>query len=104
MINAEDIIKITTYFKIVHHSKGRLRLRVNPKITKQSNSISLSDIEDLHNKIVGIESIKINKVVASVTITYDPLVFESSIWEDLIEGRNLEEITQLINKLAKEVA
>lgn len=103
MITTEDIIKIAGYFTIVHHVKGRLRVRVNPLITKESNSISLSDIEELPNKITGIKSIKINKIVASVTIVYDPLIFDSSIWDDLINGVNLEAITQLINKLAKEV-
>ncbi len=104
MITTEDIIKIASYFTIVHHVKGRLRVRVNPSITKQNNYISLSDIEELPNKILGIKKIKINKIVASVTITYDPQVFSPGIWDDLIAGDNLDEITILINKLAKEVA
>jgi len=104
VINTEDIINIASYFTIIHHVNGRLRVRVNPKITKESNSISLKDIEDLPSKIRGIKSIKINKIVASVTIVYDPLIFASSVWEDLIKGENIEEITELINKLAKEVA
>ena len=103
MINTEDIINIAGYFTIIHHVKGRLRVRVNPKITKESNSISLQDIEDLPKKIIGIKSIKINKIVASVTISYDPSIFPSSVWEDLVKGENQEEITELINKLAKEV-
>ena len=104
MINTEDIIKIASFFTIIHHVKGRLRVRVNPKITKESNTISLKEIEDLPSKISGIKSIKINKIVASVTISYDPLIFPASVWEDLIKGENLDEITELINKLAKEVA
>ncbi|NQY94098.1 MAG: hypothetical protein HRT43_08030 [Campylobacteraceae bacterium] len=104
MINTEDIIKIASFFTIIHHVKGRLRVRVNPKITKESNTISLKEIEDLPSKISGIKSIKINKIVASVTIAYDPLIFPASVWEDLIKGENLDEITELINKLAKEVA
>jgi len=103
VITTQDIISIASYFTKIHHTNGRLRVRVNPKITKESNSISLSDIEELPNKISGIKNIKINKIVASVTITYDPLIFSPSIWEDLINGDNLDEITQLINKLAKEV-
>lgn len=104
LVKTEDIIKIANYFTIVHHINGRLRVRVNPKITNESNSISLKDIEDLPSKINGIKNIKINKIVASVTIMYDPEIFAPSVWEDLIEGKNLEEITVLINKLAKEVA
>lgn len=103
MITTEDIIKIASYFSIVAHSPGRLRVRVNPKITKESSSISISDIEELPKKIDGIKNIKINKIIASVTITYDPKVFKPSIWEDLVEKRNLDEITEIINNLEKEV-
>jgi len=103
MITTQEIIEIAKYFTIVHHVNGRLRVRVNPKITTQSNSISLKDIEDLPSKINGIKSIKINKIVASVTISYDASIFPPSSWNDLIDGNNLDDITILINKLAKEV-
>ncbi|AXH10434.1 hypothetical protein CP960_04725 [Malaciobacter halophilus] len=103
MIKTEDIINIASYFTIVAHSPGRLRVRVNPKIKNESNNISIEDIEQLPNKIEGIKNIKINKIIASVTITYDSKVFNPQIWEDLINKRNLDEITQIINNLAKEV-
>lgn len=103
MIKTEDIIKIASYFTIIAHSPGRLRVRVNPKIRNESGSISIEDIEDLPNRIKGIKSIKVKKIIASVTITYDPAVFLPSLWEDLVKGQNLEELTELINNLAKEV-
>ncbi len=103
MISSEDIIKIVGYFSIIAHSPGRLRVRVNPKITQNAGNISLSDIEDLPKKIDGIINIKINKIIASVTITYDPNIFKPKLWEDLVKNENLEELSILINKLAKEV-
>ncbi len=104
MIKTEDIVKIASYFTIIAHSPGRLRVRVNPKIKQESQNISLSDIENLPNKIDGIEEIKINKIIASVTIKYKADIFKPSLWEDLIAGRNLEEVSLIINKLAKEVS
>ncbi len=104
MINTEDIIKIANYFSIIAHTPGRLRVRVNPKIKNESGNISLKDIEDLPNRIDGIKSIKIKKIIGSVTILYEPNVFSPKLWEDLINNNNLEEISILINKLAKEVA
>ena len=104
MINTEDIIKIANYFSIIAHTPGRLRVRVNPKIKNESGNISLKDIEDLPNRIDGIKSIKIKKIIGSVTILYEPNVFSPELWEDLINNNNLEEISILINKLAKEVA
>jgi len=103
LIKTEDIINIASYFSIIAHSPGRLRVRVNPKITKEGGNISLADIENLPNKIDGIKEIKIKKIIASVTITYDANIFRPSIWEDLIAKRNLEEVSEIINTLAKEV-
>ncbi|MBD3831106.1 MAG: hypothetical protein IE890_11575, partial [Arcobacter sp.] len=44
-----------------------------------------------------------NKIIASVTITYDPNIFKPKLWEDLVKNENLDELSILINKLAKEV-
>jgi len=102
MIKSEDLIKITSYFSIIAHSPGRLRVRVNPQIEKESKNISIKDIEDLPKKISGIKEIKINKIIASITIKYDPQIFKPKLWEDLINHRNIEEVLVLINNLAKE--
>jgi hypothetical protein len=103
LIRTDEIINISKFFSIIAHTPGRLRVRVNPKIKDSSGNISLSDIENLPSKIDGIMNIKINKIIASVTITYDPKIFEPKIWEDLISQKNLDEISILINNLAKEV-
>ncbi|PRM90669.1 hypothetical protein [Aliarcobacter cryaerophilus] len=102
MINSETIIKLSSYFTIIAHSPGRLRVRVNPKIVNEGDNISLDDITNLPKKISGIEEIKINKIIASVTITYNPTIFKPKLWEDLIKNENIDEITQIINNLAKE--
>lgn len=103
MIKTEDIIKIASYFSIIAHTPGRLRVRVSPKIKQESGNITIKDIEELPNKIDGINSIEIKKIIGSVKIMYDPNIFPSKIWEDLIKNENLEEITEIINKLEKEV-
>jgi hypothetical protein len=104
LITTENIIKVASYFSVIAHTPGRLRVRVNPKIKNESGNIFLQDIEDLPNRINGIKSIKIKKIIGSVTIMYEPTIFAPKLWEDLISNNNLEELTQLINKLAKEVA
>lgn len=104
MITTENIIKVAGYFSIIAHTPGRLRVRVNPKIKNEGGNISLQDIEDLPNRINGIKSIKIKKIIGSVTIMYEPTIFGPKLWEDLIKNENLDELTHLINKLAKEVA
>jgi hypothetical protein len=103
LITSEEIIKIASFFSIIAHTPGRLRVRVNPKIKDSGGNITISDIENLPKKIDGIISIKINKIIASVTIMYDPNIFKPKLWEDLVKNENIEELTILINKLAKEV-
>ena len=103
MITTEEIIKIASFFSIIAHTPGRLRVRVNPKIKDSGGNITIADIENLPNKIDGIISIKINKIIASVTIMYEPNIFKPKLWEDLVKNENVDELSILINKLAKEV-
>jgi len=103
MINAEKLVELSKYFTIIHHIKGRIRIRVSSKIKELEGSVSLSDIEDLPNRIEGITKIKINKIVGSITIEYDANIFRKELWDNLVEGSNLDEVTTIINKLYKEV-
>ncbi len=50
MINSETIIRISSYFTIIAHTPGRLRVRVNPKIVNEAQNISLDDITNLPKK------------------------------------------------------
>ena len=101
----QDKIKdLASYCSIIHHISGRVRVRVSPKIKKYEGEASLEDIEAMPEKIKGIKKIKINKLVGSITIEYNPEIFKDSLWDDLFNGENLDEITGIINKLKKEVA
>ena len=104
MINAEKLVELAQYFSIIHHIRGRIRIRVSSKIKEQQNSnVTLSDIENLPQTIDGINKIKINKIVGSITIEYDYEVFKKELWDNLVEGKNLDEVTEIINKLYKEI-
>ena len=102
MITAEKLVELSKYFTTIHHIKGRLRVRVSSKIKEQSKDISISDIEELPQKIDGIKKIKINKIIGSITIEYDNNIFPKELWDDLIDGKNSQEVAQIINRLYKE--
>ncbi|OPA79772.1 hypothetical protein BFG05_01325 [Campylobacter pinnipediorum subsp. pinnipediorum] len=102
-INTQDILKVVSYFKPISHTPGRLRVRVNPKIKELSNEIDVSSLDSMINKINGINNVKINKIIGSVTIEYDKMVFDKQIWDDLLSGNNIENISEKINNIAKEV-
>lgn len=103
MITAEKLVQMASYFTIIHHTKGRIRVRVSPKIREQSGDVTITDIESLPQKIDGIKKIKINKIVGSITIEYDSSIFKKELWDDLIHGKNTDEIIQTIDKLHKEI-
>ena len=103
MITVENIINIASYLTKIHHVKGRIRVRVSPKIKEQSQGVTVDDIMKLPQKIDGIQTLKINKVVGSITIVYDNDIFPYDLWEDLLSGKNLEKISKILNKLEKEV-
>lgn len=102
-ITAEKLIELGKYFSVIHHIDGRIRLRVSPKIRERKEEVSISDIEAMPQKIKGIKSIKINKIVGSIAIEYDPAVFPSRLWNNLIEGKELDEIVSIVNTLSKEL-
>ena len=102
-ITPQKIVEIASYFTVISHTKGRLRVRVNPKIKDEVSDVSLSDIETLPNKINGIKKIKINKIIASVTIEYQNEIFPKDKWDDLINGENLDEVVKIIENLKKEI-
>ncbi|CAE10616.1 HMA2 domain-containing protein [Wolinella succinogenes] len=103
MIEAHDLERLSRYFTPIHHVPGRIRLRVDPAIQKESTETSLLDVESFIDKIPGIKSLKINKLVASLTIEYDKAIFPFSLWEDLLGRKNLEEVAARIDTLTKEI-
>ncbi|PIF04570.1 MAG: hypothetical protein CSA86_01415 [Arcobacter sp.] len=102
-ITPQKIVEIASYFTVISHTKGRLRVRVNPKIKDEVSDVSLEDIETLPSKINGIKKIKINKIIASVTIEYENEIFPKERWDDLINGQNIDEVIEIIENLKKEI-
>ena len=102
-ITPQKIVEIASYFTVISHTKGRLRVRVNPKIKEEVSDVSLSDIETLPAKIDGIKKININKLVASVTIEYHNDIFPKEKWDNLINGENIDEVMEIIKNLQKEI-
>lgn len=102
-VTAEKLIELGSYFSIVHHIKGRIRLRVSPKIKEHKHHVGIEDIEALPARIEGIKSIKINKIIGSLTVEYDPHVFPHHLWENLVLGKELDDVIAIIEKLTKEI-
>ncbi|MCR4941812.1 MAG: hypothetical protein K5978_03345 [Campylobacter sp.] len=104
MISVEKLAKIASFFTPISHTPGRLRVRVSAKITQDFDANELSKIDSIIAKINGIKEVKFNKIIGSLTVFYDPQVFAQELWEDLLNGRNLQAISDKINDIAEQIA
>ena len=102
-IKTQTLAQVASYFSMISHTNGRLRVRVSPKIKELSSSVNLASLDDMIAQINGIKNVKFNKLIGSVTIEYDHEIFPKNLWEDLLKGQNLEEISAKVNEVAREV-
>lgn len=102
MVTKEDLLKLAKYVSIIHHSSGRIRLRVSPSIKKEAESFDEGLLKSFPDEIDGIKSIKVNKLIGSITISYDEDIFPSSMWEDLVAGKANKDLLEKIQSLIKE--
>ncbi|MEE3705516.1 hypothetical protein V2I29_08040 [Campylobacter sp. CX2-8023-23] len=104
-VKPSDLELLSAYFSIIHHSKGRIRLRASLKLKNaaQDSKIDAKELMEKLSKISSIKEIKFNKLIGSLTISYDTNLIEPSLWEDAINGRNLEKIANVINENLKDI-
>ena len=103
-IQIDTLAQVASYFTVIAHTNGRLRVRVSPQIKEISQNVNLGTLDDTIAKINGIKNVKFNKIIGSVTIEYYHQIFPKNLWEDLLNGQNLEQISQKINAVAREVS
>jgi hypothetical protein len=99
MFNVKDIEILSKHIEIVHHVKGRVRLKIDTKIANSGISLGLEDFENLSKNLKGIKSSRLNKIAKSLTIEYDYELIPSSLFDDLNSGNNLEIVVAKLNSL-----
>ena len=73
------------YVRIVHHLRGRVRLRLDPgaeKLRPQPGAAAVPQLQDIR----GIHSVRVNVLARSCTIEYDPTVIPAEAWSDFLGG------------------
>ena len=104
-IKPSDLELLGDYFSIIHHTPGRIRLRASLKLKNaaQNSDINPKDLMDKLSQLPLIKEIKFNKLIGSLTLHYDKDMLEPSLWEDAINGCNLDKIAMIINKNLKDI-
>ncbi|TLD83567.1 hypothetical protein LS70_005300 [Helicobacter sp. MIT 11-5569] len=104
-IKSNDLQFLRDYFSIIHHTKGRIRLRASQKLKTitQEKRLNLKEILEILERIPLIVSLRFNPLIGSLTIHYDSDLLNPKLWEDCIKGESLEEIAEIINKSLREI-
>lgn len=123
-----DVAKVAECFDIIHHANGRIRLRANANLLKMlanfgaNSSVNLNEnlgknssdlsvangdkngLERLLSEVENlpfIKSVKINKIIASVTIEYDANAFTPSLWELWLVQKDSEKVFAKVQEMIK---
>jgi len=96
-VNHDDILEFHKYFSKISHSKGRIRIRVSPKIRELLDSVSEESLKAKIAAIRGIKEYKFNALIGSLTIHYDEDIFPMHLWDQFLQGTSSSELVALIN-------
>ncbi|MDE7316184.1 MAG: hypothetical protein K2N12_00390 [Helicobacter sp.] len=99
-ITTETLGKIADSFTIVHHIPGRIRLRANATIAAEANRHQ--DLLQMIRQIPFIIDFKLNLLIGSLTLRYDPSRFEPALWEAWLRKERLDEILRCLQIPKKE--
>lgn len=104
-VKPSDLELLGDYFSIIHHSPGRIRLRASLKLKNaaEQSKINANELMEKLNQIPSIKEIKFNKLIGSLTLQYDKNLLEPSLWEDALQGQNLDKIATIINENLKDI-
>ncbi|MDR1976762.1 MAG: hypothetical protein LBQ18_07190 [Campylobacteraceae bacterium] len=105
-VSQRQVLQLSNYLSIIHHTKGRIRVSISPKIRElkeEFEKLSINKAKESLNKIEGIKDFKFIALLGTVTIIYDGGIFSAQMLEDFINGQNTQEVTTFINTLLEKI-
>jgi hypothetical protein len=107
-ITAQDIKRLSSYLSLIHHTSGRLRVKISPKIMEMKEvakdlNLNAKSAQKIVSTIKGVKEFKLNPIMGTITILYDNDIFKNKFFEDIIEGENCEQNAIFINNIIKGV-
>jgi len=100
-ISSNDVIKLSSFLDKIHHTPGRLRVRVDGKIKNEAENFDLENLDKNIKNISGINDVKFNSIIGSLTILYDKSAILPQFWEDLLAGKNCENVQKKLNEIMR---
>jgi hypothetical protein len=81
-MNEEHLSALLVHVSIIHHVRGRLRLRLHPGILQWLDNTP----ERWLAHLPGVSALRLNKAAASLVIDYDAGRLSPEWWERLLVG------------------
>lgn len=94
MNKIDYLVRLKKYLKIIHHTKGRIRLDINLGIKNEKDLLE----QDFNLEIKGIQEVKINKILGKITINYDKDIILQDDINTLFASDDKEVLEQIIKK------
>ena len=97
----KTIIELRQYISIVHHVKGRIRLRIASTLIKKFSHVSVLELNSFICPVLAIEGVKEIQVVLiarSAVIHYDPYLISPDLWKVVLTGDE-EEVAKIVQTL-----
>ncbi|MFZ2447755.1 MAG: HMA2 domain-containing protein [Syntrophobacteraceae bacterium] len=98
MTKISDVLLLARHVSIVHHIPGRIRLRVSPSGVALASGLDLNQLIDC---IPGVIGIRVNALVGSIVIEYDPDRLSPDLWEAMARSNgDPESVSEIEGRLA----
>lgn len=91
----KDLLAAKKYITMVHHIKGRMRLKINPSIVKDPVNKKLKEISC---ELPGVINTRINMMARSVVLQYDPDIISSQELETLVTTKDDSVVEEIWNR------
>ena len=90
VIDEELGLKLRQQLKIVRHDSGCIKLRYRLGALGTLRQIESAAGRSLSDAIGGVQKIKVNPLLSTLTIYYDPATINPSWWETLLKKSDEE--------------
>lgn len=85
-VTADDVIRLRGRLQIVHHVRGRLRVRFSRRVLESSQSSQVEGLRRFIESLEGVRRFRISALTGSAIVDYDQNDLSPELWESLIEG------------------
>lgn len=85
-LDVPALLELRHHLSIVHHVPGRIRLRFGSALWGHAAGVDRARLRTLLDGLEGIQEVRLNSVVASVVVQYDPGSIAPQEWETLVHG------------------